>query len=360
MKMGVWKCLTAMLLLTGSSAWASPVVVENWSVLDASNAGTYADTNGSSVTFSTVKGKKKNEKALNLQSRLISGGFCGLWHVLNVEVGQAGSLVFSAKCDKAGDVQVALKDKNNVQYTTTFTVPAGSWTGVTLNLSSFKKDPYYTPSDAVTGKDVDFSTLKGMNVSSQIVGDSVLCLGPIQADGKIQVKAPKPVEAVQEGVLVESWASGSTSNTGVYSDTNGSKVAFEFTEGPKTGEKALKISGELKTGGYLGVWHNLGVNLSSDSFLRFQAKATSAGDVQITLKDKNNVEYIAPFQVGTQWAEVLVPLSGFKKNPYYTPSDAVTGKEMDLSETKSVNFAPQTAGAVAVQVGPVQAISAKK
>jgi len=38
-----------------------PVVVENWSVLDASNAGTYADTNGSSVTFSTVKGKRKRK-----------------------------------------------------------------------------------------------------------------------------------------------------------------------------------------------------------------------------------------------------------------------------------------------------------
>jgi hypothetical protein len=360
MKKGLTQIFAAAVFCMAAVAAASPVVVENWSVLDSSNAGTYMDTNGSSVTFSTVDGKKKNEKALQLKSSLKSGGYCGLWHVLNAEVGQAGALVFIARSDKAGDVQIALKDKNNVQYTTTFTVLAGSWTGVTLNLSSFKKDPYYTPPDAVTGKDVDFSTLKGMNVSSQIVGDSVLCLGPIKADGKFQAAAPKAVEAAPEGVLVENWASGDTSNMGAYTDSNGSQAKVETVEGPASGEKALKIAGELKTGGYLGAWHNLKANLAGVGFLRFKAKGETAGAVQISLKDKYNVEYVASFEVGKEWAEVLVPLSDLKKNPYYTPPDAVTGKDMDLSETKSMNFAPQTPGPVAVQVGPVQAVSAKK
>jgi hypothetical protein len=360
MKKGFGKIFAVVALMWGTNVSAAPVMVESWASLDTSGIGTYADSNGSTVKYSTEKGPKKKEKALRLESDLKSGGYCGIWHSMNVEVGRAAVLVFVAKSDKAGDVQMALKDKNNVQYITTFTLSAGGWKGVTLDLASFKKDPYYTPPDAVTGNPVDFSTLKGMNVSPQIVGASMVFVGPIQAEGEVKAPEAKSVEPAGAGVGVESWASAGASDTGVYSDTNGSKVAFELAEGPKTGEKALKIAGELKTGGYLGIWHNVTVNLSGASSLRFQAKASVQGTVQIALKDKNNVEYIAPFQVGTQWAEVSLSLSDLVKNPYYTPPDAVTGKAMDLSETKTMNFAPQAAGSVTVWVGPVEAVSTKK
>jgi hypothetical protein len=360
MKCSLWKSLAVVLFCVGTAVQASPVVVENWASADSSSTGTYADSNGSSVTFSTVDGQKKDEKAIRQQSSLKTGGYCGIWHTLNAEVGKATALVFTAKSEKAADLQVALKDKNNVQYVATCSIPVGDWSAVTILLSAFTKDPYYTPPDAIVGKPVDFTTLKGMNLSPQTVGDTVVLIGAVTVDADAKAPVVKKAEAAKDGVVVESWAAADSSNTGVYADSNGSTVTFVVASGPKDGTKALKIDGELKPSGYMGVWHNLGADLSKATFLRFQVKGATAGDAQIVVKDKNNVQYIAPFKVSDQWAEVLMPTTDFKKDPYYTPPDAIVGKPMDLTETKSMNFSPQTPGKVTLWVGEIQSVAAKK
>src|SRR5208282_1153675 len=78
------------------------------------------------------------------------------------------------------------------------------------------------------------------------------------------------------------------------------------------------------------------------------------GTIGIALKDAYNVQYIATAQVGAAWAEVSVPLSSFRKDPYYTPPDAITGHLMDLSKTSGMNFAPQMNGAAVLFFGPVE------
>jgi methionine-rich copper-binding protein CopC len=357
--------MVAVFLCVASFATAGPLMVESWDEVNESSTGTYADSNGSTVKFSPAKGKKK-EKALLIESDLKTGGYCGVWHTLSAETGKADALVFNVKGDQAGEVQVALKDVNNVQYTTTFSLSKGDWSAVTLLFSSFKKDPYYTPPDAIVGKPVDFSTLKAMNVSSQVMGTSKILVGAVKAveTGKGAVPTSVPTaaqvsEPSKEGVVVESWVTMASSNTGTYMDSNGSTLSFSMVDGPKSGEKAVSLEGNLKQGGYLGIWHTLSADLSKASFLRFQAKGV-VGDVQVALKDKYNVQYVAIFQVGKEWTEVLLPLASFQKDPYYTPPEAITGKPMDLSEVKSMNLAPQTAGVVGLMVGPVEAVAQKK
>lgn len=348
------------------AAPVKPAVIEDWKTVDSSNAGTYADSNGSSVTFASVDGPKKGEKALSLKNNLKSGGYCGVWHSLTAQAGAASGLAFAAKSDKGGSVQIALKDVNNVQYVATFTVPAGAWTPVEMPFTSFQKDPYYTPSDAVTGKPMDFSTIKGFNVSVQTAGESTLFLGPVSTQGSAapQAKTAAPAgaaaaPAAKDGTVIESWAAASGGDTGTYADSTGSTVKYDVADGPKSGEKALHITGELKSSGYLGIWHTLKADLSGAGFLRFQAKGTP-GNAQIALKDKFNGQYIASFPVAAGWTEVMIPLSSFQKDPYYTPPDAVAGKPMDLSELKGMNFAPQMPGKLEVSVGPVQSVAAKK
>jgi len=374
MKKAFWKGMMAALFCFASSTMASPLVVVSWEAAANSNTGTYADSNGSTVAFTIVDGKKDG-KAISVKSDLKTGGWCGIWHTLTVGLGGAEALVFDAKSDKAGVVQIALKDTFNGQYVSTFSLPAGEWTKVTLPLASFQKDPYYTPPDAVAGKAMDFTTLKGMNFSPQVTGPSVLVIGSVTADQAGKADAAKPVKkdeaknakkdetkavvADKKGVVVEGWETADSGNTGTYADTNGAVATFKIEDGPKKG-KALRIEGELKPNGWMGVWHTVKADLSKAAFLRFQAKSNAAGEVTIALKDKTNNQYIAKCKVTTAWSEVLVPMSSFQKDPYYTPPDAIAGQAMDLSETKNMNFAPQTMGKVDLSIGAVEMVAAKK
>ena len=116
--------------------------------------------------------------------------------------------------------------------------------------------------------------------------------------------------------VVENWGGVAPgSNTGTYVDTNGSKIDFAVDAGPKDG-KALKITSHLAQGGYCGIWHNLTADLSKAGAMKFMAKSTISGEVQIALKDTFHVQYIAKAKVGSAWSEVSVPLSNFHKDPY--------------------------------------------
>src|SRR5579883_2938992 len=155
---------------------------------------------------------------------------------------------------------------------------------------------------------------------------------------------------------VEDWTGVTPgTNTGTYADNTGSKIDFAVDQGPKAGQKGLKITFTLVQGGYCGLWHNFLADMSKAGELRFMAKCAIPGPIQVSLKDTYNVQYIAQAQVTKDWAQVSIPLNSFRKDPYYTPPDAVLGHPMDLTKTNGMNFAPQMPGAGVLFIGPVEA-----
>jgi len=380
-------------------------VIESWAVLDSANIGTYADTQGSFIMFLTTDGPKAGERALKIESTLKPGGYCGIWHNLAGANLKEGAVKFMAKSTNPGQMQMAIKDKYNNQYTAFFNIPSKEWSEVIVNMSDFTLDGTYTPPDAIKGKPMDVTEVKGMNFGPKMEGDATIILGPVSTSkpGKsapapaakpaaakkaapkpaaAKKAAPKPAaKAVEKaaapsavaqaapaakpaaegkvGGTAEGWTTVDSSNTGTYADSNGSKISFSVVEGPKAGEKALKIEGEMAAGGYMGIWHNIAADLSKAGALRIPVKSSVAQDVQIAIKDKYNVQYVTKFPATTAWSDAIIPVGSFAKDPYYTPPDAIPGNPMDLSETKGINFAPQNPGASVLTIGPVVWIEGK-
>ncbi len=150
---------------------------ETWKSLD--QTGVYVDSKGSTISFSMEKGPEKRQKAVKLTFTLDSGGYCGLWHNASYDLSKAGAIVFQAKTTLSGEVQVALKDKWNVQYVAKVSVPSEKWTEVKVPLSSFVKDPYYTPDNAELGHPMDLSKVNGMNFGPQATGTGEMWVGPV-------------------------------------------------------------------------------------------------------------------------------------------------------------------------------------
>ncbi len=150
----------------------------------------------------------------------------------------------------------------------------------------------------------------------------------------------------------EAWKS--LDQTGVYADSKGSTLSFSMEKGPEKRQKAVKLTFDLKAGGFCGLWHNAAYDLSKDQTMVFQAKTTLPGEVQVSLKDKWNVQYTTKVSVPSkEWTEVRVPLSSFVKDPYYTPDNAEMGHPMDLSKVNGMNFGPQASGQGELWIGPV-------
>jgi hypothetical protein len=349
--------LVAALLFLAPGVFAG--VVEDWSgVQSGANTGTYMDSNGSKIDFAVDAGPKAGQKALKLTSNLAQGGYCGIWHNLSADMSKAANLTFMAKSTIPGTIQVALKDAYNVQYIATAQVGA-DWAQVSIPLASFRKDPYYTPPDAITGHLMDLSKTSGMNLAPQMAGAAVLFFGPVGTDG-LSAASAAPAAATASTAspsLVEDWSDVKAGqNTGAYQDSAGSKIDFSVVTDTKNKQKALKLVSDLVKGdgNYCGIWHNISADLSKAANLKFMAKSSVPGDIQIALVDAYNVQYITTAQIGGSWAYISVPLSGFHKDPYYTPPDAITGHAMDLSKTTHMNIAPQTQGEVILMVGPIR------
>lgn len=371
-------------------------VIEGWTVLDTANIGTYADTNGSIIMYLTTDGPKAGEKALKIESTLKEGGYCGIWHNLGgADLAKEGAIKFMAKSTKPGEMQMALKDKWNVQYTANFKIQSTEWHEIIVNTADFTKDTTYTPPDAIKGKPMDFSETKGMNFGPKIYGDATILIGPVvtskpgkaapppaskavakpaaaKAEVKKAVAAPaasaKAVEKAsvksavavsaaasgKVGGVVEPWTTVDPSNTGTYADTTGTVVSFKVAPGPVAAEKALVIDTDLKAGGFAGIWHNITGDLSKAGALVIKTKSVPPGKVQMAMKDKYNVQYVAFFEAPGDWADVNIPLGSFVKDPYYTPPDAVPGHPMDVSAVSGMNFSAQNPGKSVLSIGPVK------
>ena len=172
-----------VLLLLSTATFAA--VIEDWGyVLPEKSIGAYTDTTGSGINY-TIETGPDGAKAVKLTSKIVQGGWCGIWRNLYVDLSGNKSLQFKVKSNAAGQLEIGLTDGYDVQYTSRFFISAKDWTDVTVPLSSFKKNPYYTAPDAALGHPMDLTTIKAMSFSPLIAGDSVVEIGPIESDGNL-------------------------------------------------------------------------------------------------------------------------------------------------------------------------------
>lgn len=316
------------------------------------NTGTFADALGSKINF-TAEAGPGGGKALRLTSTLVQAGWCGVWHSLLVDLSKNGSLKFKARASTPGDAQLSLKDAYNLQYIARFTVPSKDWTDITLPLSAFRQDPYYTPPDAVPGHPMDLTRTTNLNIAPQAAGSWVLEIGPVEAAGTATPAGASPSPG---GKTLEDWYFSPFQEPGTFTDALGSKINCDTEDGPG-GLKAVKLTSTLAQGGWCGLGCSIPASdLSKNTSLRFKARAAAPVALQIGLLDANKAQYITTVAVTAKdWTEVTVPFSSFIKDPYYTPPGARLGHPMDLTRTTNLNFMPRTPGRSVVEIGPVEA-----
>ncbi|HVM33164.1 MAG TPA: carbohydrate binding domain-containing protein [bacterium] len=156
---------------------------------------------------------------------------------------------------------------------------------------------------------------------------------------------------------VEDWSAiAPGKDVGGFADSNGSKCDVLQADGPQGGQKSVQITATLVQGGYAGIWHNLATaaDLSKSANLKFMAKASLPGELQMDIQDAHNVSYTVNFTVpSASWTAVTIPISSFKLNPYYQPPEAVKGSPEDLSQVGKIGFGTHIVGSAVVNIGPI-------
>ena len=346
--------------LCANSVFAA--MVEDWSALTNSNTGTYADSTGSKIEFEAVDGPSGN-KALQITSTMVQGGYCGIWHNLSGDLSKQGSLKFKAKSTVAGEGQMTLLDAFHVQYVASFQV-GKDWAEVTVPFASFHKDTSYTPPGAIQGHPMDLSSVSGMNFSPHMGGSTVFSIGPVEA---VEGGAAPAASAAASGpglaqpILIQNFSSLPAKDYGTFQDTTGSKFKVEIKG--QDSKKFLVMDYTLVQGGYCGLWCRAGgsdwqgVSIGAAKSIILSVFCKESVVMELALKDKNNNQYVAqtPATKGGSWEVVTVPLDSFNLDPYYTPPDAVKGAPKDFSMVKTFNIQPQTVGTFSVAVNNVAA-----
>ena len=281
---------------TGDSSISKDKIIEDWSSVNPGrDTGTYTDALGSKID-SVLENGPDGRKASKLTSTLVQGGWCGIWRNISADLSKNTSFKFKVKSSLPGEVQISLRDTYNVQYTTSFRVTSKDWTEVTVPFSSFQKDPYYTPPDAISGHPMDLSQTKAMNLASQIAGDSVVEIGPIETVGTAPAAA---ASSVSNGKIIEDWFVSPFQGQGTFADKMGSKIDSVLENGPD-GRKAIKLTSTLVQGGWCGIGRGNAADLSGKTAFKFKVKTSVTGNVEMQLRDAYNVQYIASFRVTSQ------------------------------------------------------------
>ena len=108
------KLLLATLMFWGMGAVISAAVLQDWSTLDVSkDAGTFADSKGSKISFSLVPGPNEGQKALQISANLTDWG--GVWATLGKDLSKVKALKFKAKSSAPTYLMVGLNDDQKVQ-----------------------------------------------------------------------------------------------------------------------------------------------------------------------------------------------------------------------------------------------------
>lgn len=152
------------------------------------------------------------------------------------------------------------------------------------------------------------------------------------------------------GVL-QNWASLGPGYAGTFVDNDGSTIDFRQVDGPKPGERALQMKIHLV--GWGGLWSSLDTDLSRMGAVRFMAKSSQPEIVEVGFLDRQKVRYVAILRVlSGDWKEFVVPFSLFKRDAYQMP-EAPSGRPLEWSEIRSLQFLPQTHGDAILDIGPV-------
>ena len=100
-----------------------------------------------------------------------------------------------------------------------------------------------------------------------------------------------------------------------------------------------------------------GVNLKDKKVLSLTIYCKEPVSLGLAIKDATNNQYVldTPMTKGGKWETVVVNLSDFKLDPYYTPPDAKKGAPEDLSKVSGFNIQAKTVGKFTVAVDNVVA-----
>ena len=135
------KLLLATLMFWGMGAVISAAVLQDWSTLDVSkDAGTFADSKGSKISFSLVPGPNEGQKALQISANLTDWG--GVWATLGKDLSKVKALKFKAKSSAPTYLMVGLNDDQKVQAIAYVKITSADWSEFIVPLSVFQKTPW--------------------------------------------------------------------------------------------------------------------------------------------------------------------------------------------------------------------------
>ena len=85
--------------------------------------------------------------------------------------------------------------------------------------------------------------------------------------------------------------------------------------------------------------------------ISFRIKPAAPVKLSLSFLDRNRVAYTTWIELqGGAWQPVSISFDEMRPNPYFQPPDAKTGLPIDVSDVRSIGFAPQdrTAGHLAI------------
>jgi hypothetical protein len=314
-------------LVCGGSARAG--TAEDWTNISTGNTGTFADSQGSTISYAIVDGPKSGEKAIKIAGDQKEGGWCGIWHNVDLNMAKANAVKFMAKADGPCSINISLTDANKMQYLAVAAIPSKDWTEVTIPISAFAVNPYYTPDGAIKGKPLDLSHVQGLSPGASGPGVFSFVVGPLTyTEGAALTKADVSNEAAKNTavkgvtVILQDFGIDDPKIGGAWKDDKGSKIAISYTPAKKKDnpdDKAIVIDYDLAQGGWCGVWYRAGddpswggVDLSSGKVVAAKVFATKPLEFGVSLEDANKVKYDASFSAaGGKWETLSMPMAGF-------------------------------------------------
>jgi hypothetical protein len=327
------RVLLLALALTTVKAWAGSV--EDWTSTASGNTGSFADDKGSKISFEVVDGAKSGEKAFLIDANEVQGGYCGIWHNVDVNISKATALKFMAKADPPGSLSFSITDANKVQYVTTVNIASKDWAEVTVPISSFEQNKYYQPEGADKTKPMDFSHVPGMGFGPAGVGAQKIWLGvitPVEAEAKSEAKsdggkkakgddkkgASKKVEVVLQDFDVDDPGLG-----GVWKDDKGTTIELTYKAAKKKDkpeDRMAVLKYNLTAGGWCGMWYRAGstwdgVDCTGATAIVAKVYTEKPMEIGFSSEDANKVKLdtASPTTTGGRWETVTFPLDNMPK-----------------------------------------------
>jgi len=316
--------ILAVMGLSLGAAWAGNKV-EDWSGLSGKNTGSFADSVGSKLTYSAVEGPVKGEKALQVDVLSKEGGYCGLWHNLDVDLSKAKALKFMAKSDPPGTLSLSITDANKVQYVVSVPVPSKDWAEVSVPFSSFEQNKYYQPEGADKSKPLDLTKVSGLGLGPGAAGAVVFALGPLTYEegaapaAKAGAKGGKAVTLVLQDFATE------VPDLSGWKDDKGSKIALSYKAAAKKAnadDKMLIVDYDLTPGGWCGFFYQAGssqgwegVDFGGAKAMLVKMYTTKPVQFGISLEDADGVKFdgVSPVTTGGKWENLLIPMTDLPK-----------------------------------------------